>query len=665
MQNLKYKIGLCNVFWNKNGIDTKYFNNVEAQKNYFLEKINGGANLSPLVNFNINDNITTVVTYQDNSERTIEELIACNYAIILKYNTDTNEIINTRYFFAKASQLSGRQMRVELDLDDLQTNYFRYRNNIAPCVINRAHLNRFIDNGDNTISFDFRPESHLFTSENNTTQKRLIKRDYLNETIFNVDGTKNIEVMEWFKNNIIGWVYCYVENRNYQCYKPDEWDRATITTTTLKPEINYFYNNQIENEQGIQTVGCIIYPLYKENSKKININHVLQNHIWEMVGNDDKFRELNNDASFYYIKKISIKNPFQYVLNSNNYRFDEYGNLVIDAYQLGNNLIVQREQGVAGASQGFICLSAGVSIMLYGARNYSKPSEMDYNLNNIKFTFNKSEIIGELRNKKFNPKLLNEDFISLNLTSSDGTTFEYPINALNNNNLTILYNETLNSEITKYYARVKETGIYIKETENNYTGLIGNVDNSIVYTNDKYQEFIANNKNFWLQASFNSLSSIGKGIVAGAISGGGIPGAIIGGTLGAVENIANKSINLDNLKNSPDQLKSASGSILFNADINKIGVYIEIYECLEHNKQQADDYFYKNGFEYGEIGNITDFDNIRTIFNYISAEVEGINANISDEEKTRLIEKLKAVRFWNIDGFDYVNENYERSIANG
>lgn len=667
MQNLKYKIGLCNVFWNKNGIDTKYFNNVEAQKNYFLNKINGGANLSPLVNFNINDNITTIVTYQDNSERTIEELIACNYAVILKFNTETNEIINTRYFFAKVSQLSGRQMRVELDLDDLQTNYFRYKNNIAPCVINRAHLNRFIDNGNNTISFDFRSQSHLFDLENYPTSKRLVNRHKLIEKIFNADKTENEILTQWFNENVIAWVYCYIENREYNCFKPDNLTQSTC----IKPDINYFFNNQIEKEQGIQTTGCIIYPLLKENSKVIFINDTTNNNKWQLVNNDDKFRELNNDTSFYYIKKVSILNPLQFVFTNNNWRIDANGNLEIDARQpqlLQNNNYLFMQTGDTtrlSSTQNFICLSAGVSIMLYGARNYNLPRKFEYINDDIKFTFNKSDLINGERNKIYNPKLLTEDFITLNITSGDGSTYKYPINALNNNKLTILYNETLTPEVTKYFARVKTTGLFIKETEENYTGLIGNVDNSLLYTNDKYQEFLANNKNFWLQSTFNSLSNIGRGAIAGAISGAGPIGAVIGGTLGAIQSTANKVLDIDNLKYSPEQIKGASGNVLFNADVSGIGIFVDIFESLEHDEQKFDDFIYLNGFSYGEIGNIADFDNIRTIFNYISADIDGIDANISDEEKTRLIEKLKSVRFWNIDGFNYINENYERSITNG
>ena len=119
------------------------------------------------------------------------------------------------------------------------------------------------------------------------------------------------------------------------------------------------------------------------------------------------------------------------------------------------------------------------------------------------------------------------------------------------------------------------------------------------------------------------------------------------------------------MREAPGNIKNAQGNPIFNASVDNIGFYIEEYDALMHDKQQADDIMYKNGFVCGEIGNIGDFDNIRTIFNYISADVDGINANISDAEKTRLIEKLKSVRFWNIDGFDYIHENYERSITNG
>lgn len=667
MQTLKYIIGLCNVFWNRDGIDTRYFESVASQRAYFLFKVGAVNAIGPRINFNINDNISTTITYIDDSNRSIEELIACNYAVLFRSNPETNEVVDIRYYYAKVSQLSGRQMRVELDLDDIQTNYFKYKNQIAPCVINRAHLNRFVKNEDNTFSFDFRSQSHLFDLENYPTSKRLVNRRKLVEKIFNADKTENETLTQWFNENVIAWVYCYIENRAYNCFKPDDLTQSTC----IEPDINYFFNNQIENEQGIQTAGCIIYPLLKENSKVIFVNDITNNNKWQLVKNDDKFRELNNDTSFYYIKKVSILNPLQFVFTNNNWRIDDNGNLEIDTRQpqlLQNNNYLYMQTGevtTSSSTQNFICLSPGVSVMLYGARNYNLPREFEYINEDIKFTFNKSDLINGERNKIYNPKLLTEDFITLNITSGDGSTFKYPINALNNNKLTILYNETLTPEVTKYFARVKTTGLFIKETEENYTGLIGNVDNSLLYTNDRYQEFLANNKNFWLQSTFNSLSNIGRGAIAGAISGAGPVGAVIGGTLGAIQSTANKVLDIDNLKYSPEQIKGASGNVLFNADVSGIGIFVDIFESLEHDKQKFDDFIYLNGFSYGEIGSVADFDNIRTKFNYLSADVEIITANISNEEKTRLIERLKSVRFWNSDDIDYINENYERSVLNG
>lgn len=652
MQNLKYKIGLCNVFWNKNGIDTKYFNNVEAQKNYFLNKINGGANLSPLVNFNINDNITTVVTYQDNSERTIEELIACNYAVILKYNTDTNEIINTRYFFAKVSQLSGRQMRVELDLDDLQTNYVRYKNNIAPCIINRAHLNRFIDNGDNTISFNLSPESHLFEEENETKSKRLIKREKIKIKYHNDDI-----INDWLNENVVGWVYTFLDKNksDYNIFKYSDNAQTKISGDLF--DISYFGKNaSYSNVPDYSSeYSVIFYPMTKRGNIQIRYNSELTTIDSRGEAN---FRQRNNNTSFYFSSKISAVVPIDF--NQLNCTINN-GDLIIDLPAtspiVGDKGRIYRNETYVLKTGKIGTNPVGVFAGAFGTFEYEC---LPINIEK-KLSFNKNDLINSQRDLKYNPKLLNTNFYNLTLKSADGSEFDYDILKINNITPKLIYNETLQAEITKYYFRIDApNGLYIEKTKENYTGLVGAVDNSIPIANDQYSNFIANNKNFNLQAMTNFSTDMLKALknVKNPIN-------LIENTFDASMELVNKGFTTDNMKSAPGQLQKASGNVLFNLDVCELGLYYELYECLEHDKQQADDIMYKNGFVYGEIGNIADFDNIRAIFNYISADVDGINANISDEEKTRLIEKLKSVRFWNIDGFDYINENYERSIANG
>ena len=126
------------------------------------------------------------------------------------------------------------------------------------------------------------------------------------------------------------------------------------------------------------------------------------------------------------------------------------------------------------------------------------------------------------------------------------------------------------------------------------------------------------------------------------------------------------SLSLDNMKNAPESLNSLNGNSYFLYMISKLGgkfgLYAELYEGISTDMKVVDDLMYRNGFNYGKIGKVSDFDNIRKIFNFISANVELITANISDKEKERLRDRLKSVRFWNQDTIDYTNENYERSL---
>ena len=80
---LGYKVALLSVWWKRGEVDTRFFSSKAEQKTYFDNLISAW---SSLMNFNINDNITTSITYRDTSGRAIDELLKCNYAVIKDKN---------------------------------------------------------------------------------------------------------------------------------------------------------------------------------------------------------------------------------------------------------------------------------------------------------------------------------------------------------------------------------------------------------------------------------------------------------------------------------------------------------------------------------------------------------------------------------------------------
>ncbi|MBO7713494.1 MAG: hypothetical protein J6S85_07975, partial [Methanobrevibacter sp.] len=90
---LGYKVAIFNVWWRRGEVDTRFFSSKADQKTYFDSKT---LYFNDLNNFNINDNITTVITFRDASGRSIDDLLKCNYAIVKDSNS------NYRYFFITA-----------------------------------------------------------------------------------------------------------------------------------------------------------------------------------------------------------------------------------------------------------------------------------------------------------------------------------------------------------------------------------------------------------------------------------------------------------------------------------------------------------------------------------------------------------------------------------
>ena len=629
---LKYKFALCNVFWSENDINTRHFESITQQNEYF-DNLTRGV-FTPLSNFNMGDNIETTIVYRDNTGRDINELIRCNYLVLHKLN-DNNEIIERRYYFASVKQDDGNQLIVNISLDDIQTNYFKYKNKIAPCVINRCHIDRFINVDSNNVKFDLEPTSHLFENEGVNLPKRLVKRTKLE---FNF--TNNDEINQWIKDNIKYWVYVFIDRyHQYNVFNPTNGNAITsaVSSTTIKS------NNK-------QDVGCICYPVYKTKKRIMVYNDSAYAFIDE--NGYGWFAERNSINSFSFNKKISIIPPFDF--KQLNASINNAGDLVSTDPSFSSNY----EMSGFGI-KAFISDWDNKVGVFTRVNEQSTSFDSDIYTTDKTFNFSKSELKGN-KNIKFEPKILSQEFSELQLKSSDGEIFIYDNQKINNNKIKIAYTEPIQAEVTKYYARLKApTGLYIDDTDNNYLGLVGSTDTALNMANTQYANFIANNKNFWLQSNFKifqnvtdfAMSSMTKGLS---------PEGIYGFGKSMINQVYDRKWMIDNLKASPGSLKNASGNVIFNMAVTDLGIYIEEYEALIEDKIQMYDYLYMNGYSYGHIGNISDYDNTRKYFNYLECDIGVISAPLSEKEKSRLRERLRSIRFWHSDNIQYDLENYER-----
>lgn len=661
--SLKYEIALINVFWEEEDIDTRFFESVGEQTNYFLMKASG--KFSPLSNFPINNNIDTKIVYKDKNGRDIRELVASNYAVVRRYNGETNEVLEYRYYFAFCKQDSAGQVIVSLSLDDIQTNYFKYKDSINKCEIRRAHLNRFINNGEGKYTFNNLTSSPLYLKEDlGEFPKRLIKRTKINLTPDFGYGESKLN--KWLNDNIMCWNYIFIRgNRNYKAYKyiySPEFGGSVSFEETEK------LLNTIEYETGIIGTGAVIcIPIYK-SSNMIEIKGVLGDNV--SLVNDSglqKFRELNNDASFYFSNKISLRPPFLSDVYQEGVDYDIVnGNLrlyrdINGTYDTTDKLKLKGCE-VTYTSITTACISVNKSEGQFQTELFSSSKKIEFNV---------GEIVGVERDFRLNPKLLSNDYYDLNITNGTAEGFTYDFQKIGVKDMQLFYTETLTPDITKAYTRLNSTTlntggyVYYGESYKAFIGLLYSNDNSIPYDNDALQAMLANNKNYFIQNTFNRNLEAQKSFVATYGSYSGMLRNAFSSTLNYYQSKRNEDFNIDNMRHAPSEIKNVNGNALFANDVSEIGIYVEEYEALPQSLESANDYMYQFGFKYNRLGNIGDFDNIRYYFNYIEASINVINAPISIDEKRRLKDRFnKGVRFWNSDTIQYDMENYERMLIN-
>ena len=279
---LKYEIALINVFWGSNGIDSRYHKSVEDQQSYFLEKANG--KFSPVSNFPMGNNISTNIIVQVDKVEDIEQAVASNYAVVRRniYN-ENNELIEQsyRYYFAFCSQDSGRQLFVQLELDDIQTNYFKYKELLPQANIRRAHLDRWDKDNNGNFIFKTQVNSPFFLTELvNEPIKKLITREKVN--LKPIREFENFQYSDFYNNNIIGWLYVYLSNGEYQTGYAGQVGVKLVDYQIENIKNNIYYDSPFDGG-----VSLLCVPLYQNEPIKMLYEGVALNFNLKSI---EKFR---------------------------------------------------------------------------------------------------------------------------------------------------------------------------------------------------------------------------------------------------------------------------------------------------------------------------------------------------------------------------------------
>ena len=680
MVSLDYQLALTSVPFDNTYRNVLRFDTRQEQEAHF--KNNVLFLNRPKVNFNTGALIQTNVVYDCLPTDDLNTLLNQNY-LIVKDNSKNAKLNYYYYFVTNATQLAGERIQMAIELDIFQTYYIDL--NFTNCLINKAHLNRFIDNQDGTVSFDGRPESLLFSREEiQNVAKRLTKRT-------SVSLYPDTELGNWFKANVLGWLYLYLDPTHEFTFQ-----NIKINAETYTQKLPKIVNTTKVNNNGTAIVPsniCVLcFPILSQNHAIILESTGNPNMIW---GNGifpddavkpilDIFTDNNNGYAYVYSIKFSAFPPItnynvDYSIDStylhiqNCEKFNEtYINPLLPYNKIWQEGINSVGNSLCIGQTRFYLQSAGPSLICYSLITANSSRIQCSYICNKQLIFNKNEIVGENKDPKFNPKLLNSDYFDISISDHTENGFKYDFQKLNKTALDIEYTEPLTPDFTKKYIRFKNlNGVYINETSQNLTGFINTNDATLLMPTSAYQNMIAGNKNFFLQNSisrgFNAASGIAN-VFTQAITGNifGAIGTAIGTGANYAQSKINQDLTIDNMQNAPANIEQAKGNIIFETAYSPVGVIVEEHDILDAEKQQINDYMCLYGYSFNRVGNIKDYDNIRKFYNYIRADIEQIDGlPISNAVHDKFIQIFRnGVRMWNTDTFDYSKENYERWLEN-
>lgn len=638
-----YKIKCTNVNFDNTYNNVVRFKNKEEQQQYF--------NVASLFenahkfNFDFGNELNTskiINNYEIIDEALMVKNNPYNY-LILQIDTDGN-ITYRYYFITNINYFAGqKQVNLDLELDVFQT--FMFDLSFNPCMIERKPLKKNIKDSNFLTNEGFNPPLISKYKDN-------IKFKWTHHQVIN----------EWLHENVLCWQYCFISIDGEKKYNigsdnvPGSFFESLINETETIPA----YEQLQARELGY---GVIITPIYKKSlSGKIRIVGKKNDTNYSGYLDIDSYNyfwNTNNKAYIYGIKN-SIKPPIEIfnILEVADYEIND-NNLVI--YNNNNlpkftNLWGVKNQAVPSMSYGLIGSETSFKkVILFG--NVQKINEIfESNEINLKAL----NIIDNLEE----PKLLD---ICYNLKISLwGNKYDYNLLKINDiEHIQFLYNEIVTPTITKGYLRLKPIGYYNVPYANNLNGIVASTDNSITYANDKFSEFLANNKNFWMQTTLNiGVNTVQSAIAnnvntamqvasnptpAGAISAG------VDGVMGNLNNLINTGMNIastyfnvNNMQNAPASLSNTAGDVFFLENIENLQPYFEVEKAVDSDIKKVKDFLNAYHYGYGKIENLDITKPIFSRFNFYKCNIETFKSQFLPNiirEKLKLI-FMNGVRIW-------------------
>ena len=747
----KYYIGLIDWKFDMSGEDTAWFASQADQQTYFNTKVstvNGGTGWQQIQAPNLNSIYITSQVFPNTStpKLNVFDLARKNYAIIKIVKTE-GSTTTTQYIYYNATNCqigANGQVTYDLKEDTVQTLLPDARLRIADSFITRCHLDRYYYNNNNTYSYNFRLNSPLFEREEiKGGAKRPSKYSKL-RIAYDTSNTipDNSDMNAWLNGYVSHWVYCFLSFNDTegtrQTYEINGISgQPSVTTTVNSPleELKYIKpSTQSTTWNSFVRSGMIVlaYPVLKYGKKIYARDH-------EITNNFDLFLSKNDNYARVYAIKNSIIPPFtpgDRVKGSeatSDYRISS-GNLFLNIHEFLPGWGPSDEQREASKRKWGCCTIDNVdendnfhALFMMCYQDIEKCLNLYFpDTETYKSSFTKAQA----KENTEEPKIYNEDYSMYNIYYG-GQTYELPISK-SSPLPAFKYYEPITPDITKFYLAFysgspyginlfTDNSVFNDVSTKDYTGLVGTLDLSMWFSQDRLSDWLSQNKNN-LQIFQNNQRlaektanlNMGMGIAGGAIGGllsvaGGFAGMAtagitqttsamgsvaggIGGLAGIATSITNRiktdwqleneatnrELTIDNMRQSPSSLSALNSNAILLQNIDDLGVYLELQELIPHEKEQIKDYMKRFGYTVNRLGSLSKYlydinpnTNEKTLnrksYVYIKALISSLNGlPISTEERLDFKQRFESgIRFWNRASsntdfvINYNVENYE------